>query len=243
MKALQNCLLVALTMLFCSGGWAEDCVILLHGLARTENSMDKLAEALEKENYFVVNQGYASTSANIATLVSETLPAAIKKCEQAKNARHIHFVTHSLGGILLRTWLADNELAALKHVVMLGPPNQGSEVVDKLGDVPGFKLINGPAGLELGTEQNSVPQNLGAVNFSLGVIAGTDSVNPILSSLIPGEDDGKVSVARTHIEGMSDHLTLDVTHTFMMRNKQVIEQTLYFLQHGSFQREASEPQR
>jgi hypothetical protein len=120
---------------------------------------------------------------------------------------------------------------------MLGPPNQGSEVVDKMANVPGFHFINGDAGLQLGTQSNSVPMSLGAADFDLGIIAGTSSINLILSALIPGDDDGKVSVERTKLSGMNDHIAMSVTHPFMMKNKQVINQVVHYLEHGSFIRE------
>ena len=97
---------------------------------------------------------------------------------------------------------------------MLGPPNQGSEVVDKLRDFSGFHFVNGDAGLELGTGATSVPNQLGAANFDLGVIAGTRSIKLFLSGMIPGDDDGKGVVERTKLEGMNDHLEMEVTHTF-----------------------------
>jgi hypothetical protein len=117
---------------------------------------------------------------------------------------------------------------------MLGPPNQGSEVVDKLRDFPGFRFINGEAGLELGTGEASVPRKLGAANFDLGIIAGTRSVNLILSCMISGPDDGKVSVENTRLEGMHGHLEMKVTHPFMMRNSKVIEQVIHYLESGRF---------
>ena len=120
---------------------------------------------------------------------------------------------------------------------MLGPPNQGSEVVDKMANVPGFNFINGKAGMQLGTGLDSIPNALGDADFDVGTIAGTSSINLILSFLVPGEDDGKVSVENTKLKGMNDHLVMPVTHTFMMSNKNVISQTIYFLQNGKFNKE------
>ncbi len=117
---------------------------------------------------------------------------------------------------------------------MLGPPNQGSEVVDKLRDIPGFYMLNGDAGMQLGTDQLSVPNRLGPANFDVGIIAGNQSINWILSMLIPGRDDGKVSIARTKLEGMNDHIVLPTTHTFMMQNAAAISQVIYYLANGSF---------
>ena len=119
---------------------------------------------------------------------------------------------------------------------MLGPPNKGSEVVDKLAGLPGFKLVNGVAGLQLGTDAASVPNKLGAAEFELGVIAGTKSVNWMLSLLIPSTDDGKVSVDSTKLEGMKDHIEMPVTHPFMMSDKKVIAQVIGFLETGQFER-------
>ena len=209
-----------------------ETVVLLHGLARNAGSMNKLATALEKKGYDVINVDYPSTKHDIASLVEIAIQQTIDR--QAPDSK-IHFVTHSMGGILVRQFLQDNELENLGRVVMLGPPNQGSEVVDALNTLPGFKTINGPAGLQLSASEDGLPAQLGPANFELGVIAGSRSINLILSTMLPMPNDGKVSVESSKLEGMADHVTLPVTHTFMMRNQKVIEQVLCFLESGKFE--------
>lgn len=213
-----------------------ECVILLHGMARTEKAMRPMQGFLSRQGYQVINLGYPSRQHSVETLSTLAISPALEACEKL-NASRIHFVTHSLGGILLRHYLTDNVIHNHGRTVMLGPPNQGSEVVDKLGKLPGFNAVNGPAGQQLGTHANSMPNSLGGVNFDLGVIAGTQSINLFLSTLIPGKDDGKVSVERTKVEGMSDFIAMPTTHPLMMRNKQVMAQTLHFLKTGRFSHE------
>ncbi len=207
----------------------------MHGLARTDNSMDKLQAALVKEDFTVINVRYESTKNTIETLAPSAIDPALEKCGVGIG---VNFVTHSMGGILVRQYLSQKPLPQLNKVVMLGPPNKGSEVVDVLGQFPGFHFVNGDAGLQLGTGQSSVPNTLGAVDFDLGIIAGSRSINLILSAIIPGPDDGKVTIENTKIQGMTDHIEMPVTHPFMMRNEDVINQVIYYLRHGSFSREA-----
>ena len=228
---------ILLLLFFLSGQAHASCVVLLHGLARSNSSMEKLEKVLRQERFLTVNVDYPSTDFPIEILAEQAITPALAQCAADDE---VNFVTHSMGGILVRQYLSDHEIPQLKRVVMLGPPNQGSEVVDKLKDVPGFYFINGAAGMQLGTGALSVPNRLGRAEFDVGIIAGTRSINWILSLLIPGTDDGKVSIARTRLEGMNDHLTMAVTHPFMMKNDKVIAQVVYYLKNGSFMREGSD---
>lgn len=218
------------------GGEAEpEAVVLLHGLARSEGSMALLASRLEGAGYAVHNLDYPSTEHPPGAL-DAVLFAPVHAC--CASAPRLHFVTHSLGGILLRAHLAIHEPGNLGRVVMLAPPNHGSEWVDLLGSSPVFRWILGPTAAELGTDVESLPNRLPPVDFPLGVIAGTRSVNPLGSAVLPEPNDGTVSVASTRVEGMTDFITVDASHTFIMRSDEVARQVIAFLRDGRFERSA-----
>jgi pimeloyl-ACP methyl ester carboxylesterase len=208
-------------------------VVLMHGLSRGEGSMRLLQETLIFHGYRVVNHAYPSEEAQIEDLIGH-VGRAVNRC----GFQQVHFVTHSLGGILVRAWLRDRRPALMGRVVMLAPPNHGSEIVDMLADEPRLAglidTVSGPATLQLGTDENSLPNQLGPVDFELGVIAGNRFINPIGALLIDGPHDGTVSVASTMVEGMRDHIVLPTTHTLIMMNPVVIAEVLEFLRWGSF---------
>lgn len=211
----------------------SECIILIHGLARTSRCMNKAAGLLSNYGYSIVNLDYPSRKLQIESLVNQHILPVVKQCE-ANNFKQIHFLTHSMGGILLRYYLSKHSMQNLGKTVMLAPPNQGSEVVDKLGHLSLFFLLNGPAGKQLGTDKHSIPMQLGNIDFDSGIIMGNKSLNPLLSLLIPGKNDGKVAVERAKINGMKDFLLVANSHSFIMQRPQVIYQALYFIQNGIF---------
>ncbi len=216
----------------------KESVVLIHGLARSSMAMNRMAKELRKEGYHVINVDYPSTSASIEKLTQQVFR---NLQPQLAEVGTVHFVTHSMGGIILRQYLQKNELPNLGRVIMLAPPSRGSEVADKLGTTLLYKWINGPAGNQLGTGKNSLPLRLDEPVFELGIIAGDRSINPILSMLIPGPDDGKVALKRVKPATYSDYLQMHVTHACMMWNRKVISQTVYFLRYGTFKHEEQIP--
>ncbi len=210
-----------------------EAIILLHGLARTSRSMNKAGKLLAAYGYKIINVDYPSRKYNIETLALDAIAPALKQCV-SKDIIKIHFLTHSMGGILIRYYLSNQRIEKLGRVVMLAPPNQGSEAVDKLAGWLIFTLINGPAGLQMNTDKNSIPNALGPVNFPTGIIAGDKTVNPLLSQLFPEANDGKVSISRTQLQGMQDFIVMPYSHSFIMQRVAVIEQALHFIQQGYF---------
>ena len=211
----------------------SDYVVLLHGLIRSSTAMKRLEWAFEDQGYRVINVNYASTKLSIEDAAAVTLDEVLREQVQDPTVK-VHFITHSLGGIILREYLANHQLTNLGRVVMIAPPNHGSELVDKFKSWPFFKFFTGPAGQQLGTDPDSVPQRLGPAHFELGVIAGDSTLNPFYSWVLPGPDDGKVSVASTRLEGMDDFLVVHSSHTYLPWRKQVVQASVQFIAEGQF---------
>jgi pimeloyl-ACP methyl ester carboxylesterase len=212
---------------------SSECVVLLHGLNRSWRAMRPMAEALQLAGFTTTNVDYPSQSGTIEEIAPLAVGLGLRDCRET-GATRIHFVTHSLGGILLRYQNKHDPIPDLGRVVMLGPPNQGSELIDKTRDWPGFEILSGDAGAELGTGADGMPALLGPVDFELGVIAGTGTINVFASAMLPDPDDGKVSVASTQVDGMNDFLLVGNSHRYILRSKVVFRNTESFLRNGWF---------
>jgi len=222
-----------------TSGNTTECVILLHGLGRLRQSMRRLEQHLKGLGYTTINLAYPSTTKSIETIAETHLARAVESCE-AGDAVKIHFVGHSLGGIIVRQYLQRNSVPSGSRLVMLSPPNQGSELVDLLLHVPVYEWITGPAGQEIGRGPEAVVHFLKPVEIEVGVIAGNRSINPLFSAFLEGADDGMVSVKSTMLSEMSDFIMVPSTHTFIMRSPEVMRQVAHFLKHGKFDRTRTE---
>lgn len=206
-------------------------VVLLHGLARSSAHMRELERYLESKGYTVYNLDYPSTTESIETIAA-VVAADLR--EQVDPSRTVHFVGYSLGGIVTRAVLNNYRPDNLGRVVQLASPNGGTVMADLLKDNPLLGAMFGPAGQELAVSNGKIERVLGAVDYELGVIAGDISIDPVSSAMIPGPDDGKVSVESTRVVGMRDHITLPASHTFFPQSQQVHHQTFNFLRFGAF---------
>lgn len=214
-----------------------ECVFVLHGLARGARSMARLSTQLSDARFVVHNLDYPSTEEPFPRLVA-LLRTRVDHEGAACPA--IHFVTYSLGGLVVRAFLEQSPPSRLGRVVMIAPPNHGSQIVDHLGDTWIFRTLLGPVASELGTTPESVPNRLGPPRYPLGIIAGDRAINPLGAVLLPDPHDGAVSADSTRLDGMSDFLVVHRSHTFIMQAPEVATQTIAFLRYGRFERHAAE---
>lgn len=220
---------------------AKPTVILLHGLGRSQWAMRPVARYLAQQGYPVCNVGYPSQRFDIRQLTERYIAPAFARLPRDVPT---YWVTHSLGSILLRCFasqVADTEARSrLQRVVMLAPPNQGSELVDHLRRWPMLPGLMGPAFLQLGTDDGAYWRQVAAseaarpLSWQVGVIAGTRSWEPWFSRLISGANDGKVSVHSACWPGAADTLCLPVNHTTLMRDQRVLKAIDHFFLRGSF---------
>lgn len=211
-------------------------VVLLHGIARTPRSFRRMQQALDVAGFATLNLGYPSRRKPLDALAAEIHPAVARFVAGVDGP--IHFVAHSMGGLLTRVYLAKYPLQRLGRVVMLGTPNGGSEVADRLKSFVLYRAYFGPAGQQLTTVRDDATEVLlPAIDYPVGIIAGNRSIDPISASLLPKPNDGKVSVKNTRLAGMADHIVVGAAHPWLMRHGPAIEQTIAFLRDGRFRHE------
>jgi pimeloyl-ACP methyl ester carboxylesterase len=216
-------------------GSSRDGVVLLHGIGRSSASMRLMRRTAEVAGFATLNIDYPSRRSTLEDLAEAIHPEVADFA--GRLAGSVHFLTHSMGGLLVRVYLARHRPARLGRVVMLAPPNRGSEIADLLVGFAPYGAWFGPAGRQLVTAQGeALLAALGTVNYPLGVIAGDWTIDPVSWLLIPGPNDGKVAVERTRIEGVTDHIVLHTTHTTILLNAEVARQAIAFLKTGRFKR-------
>lgn len=207
--------------------------MLLHGISRTARSFRKMETALVSAGFVALNLDYASRRKPLAALAEDIRPAIERFAEEIDGA--IHFVGHSMGGLLVRVYLAKYRPQRLGRVVMLGTPNGGSEIADGLKNFLPFRAWFGPAGQQLGTERDAATHGLlPAIDYPVGIVAGNRSIDPLASVFLPRPHDGRVSVANTKLDGMTDHVVVPTAHPFLPGNAIAIAQTMAFLRDGRF---------
>ncbi len=209
---------------------AKEIVVLLHGLARSNIAMWRLKMRLEDAGYHVEQVGYRSLTQTPAEIVQD-ISAQIDRCCQSINHK-VHFVGHSLGGLLIRAYLENNPMENLGRVVLMGTPNQGTAVADYFRDKWWAQFV-GPTALALGTGEDSFPNSLSDPDYPVGVIAGFID-NDLNDELLPGSDDGLVSIDSTRLKGMGDFIVVRSQHTMMRYNEEVASQTIAYLKNGQF---------
>jgi pimeloyl-ACP methyl ester carboxylesterase len=192
-----------------------------------------MEHALRDAGFATLNLDYPSRSKPLDLLADYVHPPVADFAERHQGT--IHFIGHSMGGLLARVYLAKYRPAGLGRVVMLGTPNGGSEVADLLKGFFIYRSFYGPAGLQLTTSLDGLLTSLPVVDYAVGVVAGNRSIDPIASLLVlPRPNDGRVSVESSRLAGMADHITIKASHNGLLRHPLAIEQAISFLREGRF---------
>jgi pimeloyl-ACP methyl ester carboxylesterase len=214
-------------------GNKSETVVLLHGFGRSNTAMWLLARRLQSAGYNVVRVGYDSLQSSPGEIlqdISQKIEACCKNLEQP-----VHFVGHSLGGLMIRAYLGQHKIKQMGRAVLIGTPNEGTPLVDIFKD-SWWMQFTGPTARALGTDSSSFPNTLPVPDYPLGIIAGVTE-NGFFSDQIPGKDDGLVPVESTFLEGMSDFIIIETNHTMMRYNEEVALQAIEFLKRGKFSKQ------
>jgi pimeloyl-ACP methyl ester carboxylesterase len=207
-------------------------VVLLHGIARTARSLRKFESALREAGFATLNLDYASRKKPLEQLAADIHPPI---SQFAARVGPLHFVAHSMGGLLTRVYVAKHRPVRLGRVVMLGTPNGGSEVADLLKPFALYRAFYGPAGQQLTTRGHVTLSSLPPLDYPVGIIAGIGTLDPIASRFIlPRPNDGRVSVQSSKLDRMADHVIVKASHTGLVRYPAAIAQAVAFLREGQF---------
>ena len=226
--------LFLLPLLACGSDSASpegETVVLVHGLGRAPSSMMVMAQRLKWAGYRVAVVSYDSRTTSLPEQGAEVGAVVAECCAEADK---VHFVGHSLGGLVIRRYLADDRPRALGRVVLVTPPNQGSMFVDWLSEVPLAAEALGPVGSALGTDSTDLPATLPPPDYEVGIIAGSRAVHPIGPVVIRGPDDGIVSIEQTRI-GDVPMVVLPRSHAFIMNSRHAADAVILFLRTGAFE--------
>ncbi|MET0241349.1 MAG: alpha/beta fold hydrolase [Sphingobium sp.] len=209
-------------------------VILLHGFFGAPWTMRMLGRALRPGGLQPWSPWYESWAQPFDAIVDRI--CAVVTQRGLGRERPVHFVGHSMGGLIARAVVAKADPVKMGRMVMIGTPNAGSEIADFCQRQRMLRPILGQAAAALVTRR-TLPalDDLEDPTYPVGVIAGNRPL-PGPLRILPAPHDGKVSVASTHIAGEADHIVLPVSHAIMPFNRDVQRQTLRFLVDGSFAR-------
>ena len=214
---------------------AQETVILLHGALRSTLSMKRVEQHLEKEGFAVIQFGYPSRKKPIE-IHAENLDVFLDSLN-FDSTQKVHFVTHSMGSLITRYFLSHFDFPNPGRFVMLGPPNQGSTMADIMQENPVFRWLYGPPGMQFLTADSAFAKNAGIPRREFGIIAGGKSDEKGWNPLIPGDDDGTVSVQQTKLDGMKDFIVVRNLHTLLLWDGDVMEQISAFLKNGKFRQD------
>ncbi|MCX7012427.1 MAG: alpha/beta fold hydrolase [Candidatus Sumerlaeota bacterium] len=210
---------------------STDTVILLHGIWRAKESMRPLRNALRAAGYEVVNLNYPSTQGRI----EEHAAQLARVIDRLEGAERLSFVTHSMGGLVVRRYLSDCRDPRIGRFVMIAPPNHGATLADWLDNAKVFRPAFGPAGPELRADAEGAADDLAIPWRQFGVIAGGKGDGKGFNPLLRGDNDMTVEVASAKLDGMADFLLVRRIHTVIMKAPEVIEATKRFLRDGRFE--------
>ncbi len=205
-------------------------IVLMHGLIRSSRSFHRMVRRLEQENVTVVPFDYSSTRLSIPE-AADCLNEVISGLEGIDS---IDLVVHSMGGLVLRCWLRDHEDGRIRRAVLMGVPNHGAQIADRLHRHRLFRVLYGPAGQQLVSDPEGFIASLPIPDFEFGIIAGGRGQVRGFNPLLPGDNDSTVTVHSARLSGARDFLLVPVIHSFLMADSRCIEAVACFLKHGRF---------